>query len=161
MAMSPRSSSRTPPRPSPSSFNRVIKATAVAQVVQDLPQDARRQVQRLKLESRHLSQLHMLKGAAQVMTTTSGLALQMQPDDADVHHFQSELAEIQTKLKQVVNAINQKEASSLHNVVVLASNLLELKDEPAQPEDRPHNFFRRNFNFSHVGLIIFFLLFFK
>lgn len=146
-----RSPSRTPPRPSPSSFHKAIKATAVAQVVQQLPQDARRKVQRLKLESRHLSQLHMLKGAAQAMLTTSELALQMQPDDADVFHLQAELSEIQTKLKLVVEGIDKKEATSLNNVVAVASNLLDLKDETATPEDRPQNFFRHlSFFFSHV-----------
>jgi len=111
-------------------------------VVQQLPQDARRKVQRLKLESRHLSQLHVLKGAAQAMLTTSELALQMQPDDAEVFHLQAELSEIQTKLKLVVEGIDKKEAISLNNVVAVASNLLDLKDEIATPEDRPQNFFR-------------------
>ena len=145
-----RSPSRTPPRPSPSSLHKAIKATAVAQVVQQLPQDARRKVQRLKLESRHLSQLHVLKGAAQAMLTTSELALQMQPDDAEVFHLQAELSEIQTKLKLVVEGIDKKEAISLNNVVAVASNLLDLKDETATPEDRPQNFFRHLLFFFHV-----------
>ena len=118
--------SRSPPQPSPSSMHKVIKNMAVSQVLQQLPQDPRRRVQRLKLESRHLCLLHRVKGSVQVMLTTLELTLQMQPDDADVFHIQSELSEIQSKLKLAIEEIDKKESTSLHHVVDVASGLLDL-----------------------------------
>ena len=139
-----RSRSRTPPRPRPSdsSLHKAVQASVVTNVLQMLPQEARQNIQRLKQESRHLTQIHQLKGAVKVMLTTSNLALQILPDDADVYHFQAELLEIQKKMKEMVVGMEAKEAASIFNVVDVASNLLDLKDKTALPEDRPRNFFR-------------------